>query len=176
MSDETGAFWTDSSGRRWSTAVNVNVARRVKDQLGVDLLDAFDGKLLGRLADDPVLLVDTLYLVCKPQADERDVDDTGFAELLVGDTIEQAASALVRGIVDFFPQDRGAVLERLWNATTQTRTQATRLATDKLDSPQMEAAMKTALTKAESEIDQRLTELGDTSGSLPESSVSIPAH
>ena len=71
-----------------------------------------------------MLLVNTLYAVCKPQADERDVSDEAFGELLVGDTIELAAAALVRGITDFFPKDRRAVLDRLWAATKRTRTRS----------------------------------------------------
>jgi lantibiotic modifying enzyme len=44
-------------------------------------LGVFDGQLLGRLADDPILLANTLYAVCKPQADERGIDDEAFGEL-----------------------------------------------------------------------------------------------
>jgi hypothetical protein len=84
------AIWTDAEGRTWSTAINVNAIRRAKDLVGVNLLDVFDGELLPRLADDPVLLVNTLYAVCKPQADERNVGDEAFGELLVGDAIETA--------------------------------------------------------------------------------------
>jgi hypothetical protein len=169
------AIWTDAEGRTWSTAINVNAIRRAKDLVGVNLLDVFDGELLPRLADDPVLLVNTLYAVCKPQADERNVGDEAFGELLVGDAIETAAAALVRGITDFFPKDRRAVLQRLWAATKRTRDEAVRMATDKLDSPLIEQAITGAIRKASDEIDQRLRSFGDTSGNSPESSASIPA-
>ena len=169
------AIWTDAENRTWSTAISVNAIRRVKELVGVNLLEVFDGEMLARLADDPVLLVNTLYAVCKPQADERDVSDEAFGELLVGDTIELAAAALVRGIADFFPKDRRAVLDRLWAATKRTRTEAIRMATDKLDSPLVEQAITGAIRKASDEIDQRLRSYGDTSGSSQESSASSPA-
>jgi hypothetical protein len=169
------AIWTDAENRTWSTAISVNAIRRVKELVGVNLLEVFDGEMLARLADDPVLLVNTLYAVCKPQADERDISDEAFGELLVGDTIELAAAALVRGIADFFPKDRRAVLDRLWAATKRTRTEAIQMATDKLDSPLVEQAITGAIRKASDEIDQRLRSYGDTSGSSQESSASSPA-
>ena len=60
---------------------------------GINLIEAADGQLFGQLASDPVLLVNTLYAVCKPQADERGVGEEEFGALLVGDTIEGAAKA-----------------------------------------------------------------------------------
>ena len=169
------AIWTDAENRTWSTAISVNAIRRVKELVGVNLLEVFDGEMLARLADDPVLLVNTLYAVCKPQADERDVSDEAFGELLVGDTIELAAAALVRGIADFFPKDRRAVLNRLWAATKRTRTEAIQMAMDKLDSPLVDQVITGAIQKASDEIDQRLRSFGDSSGNSPESLASSPA-
>lgn len=198
--NEATTFWADAAGRTWSTAISVNAIRRAKDLAGVNLLEVFDGDLLPRLADDPVLLVNTLYAVCKPQADERNLTDEAFGELLVGDTIELAAAALVQGMADFFPQDRRAVLLRLWAATVRTRTEAIRMATAKLDSPLIDQAIDAAIRQASDTIDQRLRSFsletpptdrgtlqrdsaatarqppyGNSSGSSPESSASIPA-
>jgi hypothetical protein len=153
---ENAAEYELTVNRTWSTAISVNAIRRVKELVGINLLEVFDGEMLAPLADDPVLLVNTLYAVCKPQADERDVSDEAFGELLVGDTIELAAAALVRGIADFFPKDRRAVLDRLWAATRRTRSEAIQMATDKLDSPLVEQAITGAIRKASDEIDQRL--------------------
>ena len=168
-STSEAAIWTDAENRTWSTAISVNAIRRVKELVGVNLLEVFDGELLARLADDPVLLVNTLYAICKPQADERDVSDEAFGELLVGDRIEEATTALVRGINDFFPKDRRAVLDRLWAATKRTRTEAIQMATDKLDSPLVEQAITGAIRKASDEIAQRLRSYGDAFGNSPES-------
>ena len=167
-------IWTDAEGRTWSTAVSVNAIRRAKDLVGVNLLEVFDGELLARLADDPVLLVNTLYAVCKPQADQRGVSDEAFGELLVGDAIEEAAAALVRGIAAFFQQDRRTVLMRLWAATQKTRTEAIRMAMAKLESPLIDQAIKNAIQQSSEEIDRRLRSFGASSGSSPESSAAIP--
>lgn len=179
MDDKPTAFWTDSEGRRWSTAVTVGTLKRVRDLIDVNLLDVFDGALLARLADDPVLLANTLYAVCKPQADERGVSDEAFGELLVGDAIEDAAQALVHGIASFFPSGRKAALTSLWTKLKRAQIETLTMATGKLDSPLMDQAIQAEIRKMEAEIDRRieqaLTSSGSTSGSSPESSASIPA-
>ena len=73
--------WTDSENRSWSCAITVATVKRVQQLAKVNLLEAFDG-LLMKLADDPVSLANVLYAVCKLQADERDVTDEQFGELL----------------------------------------------------------------------------------------------
>jgi len=178
MDDKQAAFWTDSEGRRWSTAITVGTLKRVTNLVDVNLLDVFDGILIGRLADDPVLLANTLYAVCKPQADERGVDDTAFGELLVGDTIEAAATALVHGLAGFFPSGRRAALTSLWTKLQRAQTATITMATGKLDSPLMDQAIQAEIRKMEAEIDrqieQALASSGSTSGSSPESSASTP--
>jgi len=158
------ASWKDAHGRLWGTTVNVNTVRRVRELLDVDLLDCFDGKLFARLADDPVLLVNTLYVVCKPQADERAVSEEGFAELLVGDTITSAVNALVAGLTCFFPSERRGYLTRMWAATAQARTAAMNLADKKLDSPIVVRALDEAMAKANRQIDAQLQALMTSGG------------
>jgi hypothetical protein len=167
--------WTDCEGRRWSTVITVGAIKRVQQLVDVNLLEVFDGQLLNRLADDPVLLANTLYAVCQPQAEERHIDDVAFGELLVGDAIEEAAEALVRGVASFFPQRRRAALERLWTRLTQARTETLTMATNKLDSPLLEQALQTQIQQLSDQIDQRLSEFGSTSGNSPASSASTPA-
>src|SRR5512137_1077238 len=130
--DEKQAFWKDPHGRHWFTPITVGAIKRAKELAGVNLLDVFDGTLLFRLADDPVLLVNTLYAVCKPQADERGVTDEQFGELLAGDTFEQAVQALVEGLASFFPSERRQMLQRLWAETQKRRTATVTLMADKL--------------------------------------------
>jgi hypothetical protein len=133
-------------------------------------------------------LVNTLYAVCKPQAEERSVTEEQFGELLVGDTIEQAAEALVRGIIDFFPKDRRPVLNRLWTKTQGMNQAALELLGTKIDSAQVDQLVAATLDHASREFDSqvqkelaKLTEeaaepaSGSSSGNWPESSVSTQA-
>ena len=174
----TPATWKDSEGNVWSMAINVHAIQRARNLVGVNLVDVFDGKLFVQLSDDPVLLVNTIYAVCKPLADERGMTDEQFGAVLVGDAIDEAAAALVQGILDFFPSGRREVLKRLWEKTTKARSAATTLATSKLDSARideaLEAVMKEAGEEMDRQIDAILSKYGDESGNLPESSVSTP--
>jgi len=99
---------TDSVGRAWEVTVNVGAVRRVRDLLGVDLMDVAGGDLLDRLADDPVLLVDVLYVLVKPQADAKGVSDEDFGRAMVGGVLDEATSALMKELLDFFPSAQRA--------------------------------------------------------------------
>lgn len=98
----------DNSDRGWNVAINVESIKRVKTLLGVNLLDVLDegGKLLARLHDDPLFLVDALYCVCKPEADQRQVTDEDFGRAMFGDAILHGAEALLEELADFFPDAR----------------------------------------------------------------------
>lgn len=98
----------DNAGRTWTVAVNVDAIRRVRSLLNVNLLDVLDDgcRLLAQLHDDPVLLVDVLYCLCKPEADAQQISDEQFGKSMSGDALLNAASALLESLSDFFPQAR----------------------------------------------------------------------
>jgi hypothetical protein len=54
--------------------------------------------------DDPCLMVDVLYLLCKDQADKLDVDDMAFGKAMTPDGIEDAWTGVLEGIVLFSPR------------------------------------------------------------------------
>ena len=95
--------FTDSQGRSWNVVVNVSAVKRVRDLARVDLLDVANGDLLSRLADDPCLLVDVLYVLCKPDADTKGITDEDFGRSMVGGVLDAASSALIGELLDFFP-------------------------------------------------------------------------
>ena len=106
--------FTDTAGRTWTVTVTVSGIKRVRDLLTVDLLDVANGDLLSRLADDPVLLVDVLYALLKPEADARGVTDEDFGRGLAGGVLDEASSALMKGLLDFFPSaQRARALARM---------------------------------------------------------------
>ena len=121
--------FTDKEGREWPVVVNVGAVKRVRDILGVDLLDVAKGDLLERLADDPVLLVNVLYVLCRPEADARGVSDEDFGRAMVGGVLDEAASALMKELLDFFPSAQRAralgKLATLLEAQEQTVKEAT---------------------------------------------------
>jgi hypothetical protein len=186
MTDSTSSppGWKDSEGRFWSTEITPNDNRRVIKLVGVDLFDAFDGQLLTRLSRDPMCLVDTLYAVCKPEADDRNLTAEQFAELLVGDAIEEAAEALVQGLLRFFPRDQRTVLVRVWNGMKRAKQESLQAADSKISVDQVNELVTLSRTKTEREIDRELarikaelaaTESDESSTNSQAPSESIPA-
>ena len=138
--------FTDNAGRTWTASLNVATLKRVRALAGVDLASAIavekDGRveasLLERLASDPALLVDTLYALCKDEADKLGVSDEDFGRSMAGDAILGATDALLDEIVDFFPNPKRAILQRLVAAARRAETAAKAaldkaLSTDELD-------------------------------------------
>lgn len=109
----------DTNGREWLVTLNVAQVKRVRERLGVNLADLQEGNLLVRLAD-PVTLVDVLFVLVQPQADENNVTDEQFAASLGGDTLSAASTALLEALCDFFPQPIRLMLRKVL-AQTQAR-------------------------------------------------------
>lgn len=112
----------DNAGRQWTVTINVDAVRRVRSLIGVNLPDVLDDgcKLLAQLHDDPVLLVDVLYCVCKPEADANAITDEDFGRSMAGDAIGHATAALLAELSDFFPnaRQRAAMQELLRKTNT----------------------------------------------------------
>ena len=70
------------------------------------------GDLVTRLSTDPLLLGDVLFAICKPQADQQEINDETFAEGLAGDSIDEAIKALVDALVAYFPESRRRLLRK----------------------------------------------------------------
>ena len=117
--------FTDNTGRTWTLSVTVGTIKRVRALCGVDLANIItmeSGKtpnvgLLERLAADPVLLVDVLFAVCKPEADAKGITDEEFGRAMAGDAIELAATALLDEIIDFFPEAKRLAFKKILSAT-----------------------------------------------------------
>jgi hypothetical protein len=128
--------FADNLGRTWYVAINVATIRRVRAALDVDLYQLVDDGMqeLGKLVSDPVRLADVLYVLCKEDAETKDITDEDFGRALGGDAITAAAEALVEELVDFFPEERSrAALRRVIEAGRQVRTKLLEAAETMLD-------------------------------------------
>ncbi|MCJ7543370.1 MAG: hypothetical protein MUP47_02200 [Phycisphaerae bacterium] len=103
-------FTTTDPDRLWNVAIDVNALRRLRAAVHVDLMEAIQGDLLDKLAADPVLLVDVLWVLCREQAEAAGITDEQFGGAVIGDVIEAATDALLEELADFFPQRRRKVL------------------------------------------------------------------
>ena len=156
--------FSDTTGRIWSIAVNVDAVKRVRDLLNEDLLDV--KQILERLMVDPILLCDVIYCICKPQADMEGVSDEQFGQAMGGDSILHAKRALLGELVDFFPS--AADRENLKAAIAKFDNLAQRAAElirQRLESPSLSREIEAALGK-----------VGDSFTNRPVSSASTPAR
>ena len=156
--------FTDNAGRTWTIAINVDAIKRVKGLLDVNLLEIVEGTLIERLIRDPVLLCDVVYVICKPEADEKNVSDEDFGRAMAGDAIEHATKAVLEELVGFSPSPRDrANLQRVLETTYRVMDKARDMVEAKLNSNELEKSIEQALQNA-----------NDSSGGAPASSVSNP--
>jgi hypothetical protein len=80
-----------------------------------------------------------LYAVCQPQALREQVSDEAFGQALAGDVIDRATTALLEGLIEFFPEPRRRLLEKATAKYRQVQTKALELLEANLDNPQLEA-------------------------------------
>jgi hypothetical protein len=156
-------IFKDNVGRDWTVAINVAAVKRCRGLVGVDLYALVDGGFdgLSRLLGDPVQFVDTLYVLCKQEADARGVSDEDFGRGLGGDALGAATDAFLEELTDFFPDPRvRAGLRRV-------------LATARTVRDRMLDRMDLALDAIDP--DAEATRLTGSSGNWPESSASTPA-
>ena len=137
--------FTDNAGRSWDISVTVDAVKRVRSLLDVDLMDAASGKLIQELAEDPVLLCDVIYCIVKPQADEREVTDEDFGKAMAGDAIDQATTAFLEDLVNFFPSLRRQMLEKVLTKLKNLEAIAAEVVNKRLDSPELETQMRAEL-------------------------------
>jgi len=155
--------FTDSAGREWQIAMSLGQARKLKDAIGIDVLDGGDS--LAKLVTDPYTTANALYLLCESQAVKADVTDEQFGESLAGDAIDLATTALMDELVDFFPKRQREALRTMLAKLTKMQDDAEAMAKEKLNSAAMDAMIARELAAASQEIDKLLA--GNSSGNAP---------
>jgi len=143
--------FVDNAGRTWTVAVNVDAIKRVRTLCAVNLLEIVEGDLLGRLANDPILLCDVLYAVCKPELDAKGVSDEDFGRAMGGDVIEAATAAFLEEMVGFFPSPKRAVLAKALGKLRVLEERALRAVETRLDDPRLLAEVEKQLAALEVE-------------------------
>lgn len=123
----------DRNSKSWEISITVGTIKRVKDILGINLLDAVSTDLLDQVRTDPVFLCDLLYVICKPQADRDGVSDIDFGEGLAGDSIADATEAFLSELVDFFPSSQRNLLKKALAKVEKAEDQMMAKLTENLD-------------------------------------------
>ena len=145
--------FTDTKERVWEVELNVRQMKRVRDVLGIDLVNVIqagrDGTVatdtLDRVANDPILLVDILWVLCEGQAKAAGVTDDDFGSSLAGDSISDATRAFLDELVDFFPGARRLFLKKAVDLARKYETENAEMLEKALNSPEFEERLKTSL-------------------------------
>lgn len=143
--------FTDNRGNTWCIMITVDSIRRVRSALDIDLLEAVEGKLIERLANDPILLCDVIYVLCHSEAQQRGVSDEEFGRAMAGDAIDQATTSLLEELVDFFPKARRGLLTKALAKYRTLETKAIALVDKQLDDPSLENRVLSELKEKLSE-------------------------
>lgn len=149
-------IFKDNQGRSWNFALNVWEMKRIRASLGVDLVNAValgkDGNvqtdLVDRIANDPCLLVDILWVVCEEQAKEDGVSDADFGSSLAGDAVEEATRAFLDELVDFFPGARRLFLRKAVELARRYAAQTDAALKAALESPEFEARLAASMSSS----------------------------
>ena len=137
--------FTDNAGRSWNISITVDAIKRVRSLLDIDLTEAAAGKLIQQLADNPVLLCDVIYCIVKPEADAKEITDEDFGKAMAGDAIDQATSAFLEDLVNFFPSRKREMLEKVLIKLKNLEAIAAEVVNKRLDSPELETRMRVEL-------------------------------
>ncbi len=111
--------FTDNLSRVWHFGINAYVVKVIKDLVKVDIYRLIDDNFrpLSELLMDTVRFVDLLWVLCREQAQARDVSERSFAEGLGGDALQDAAEAFTQELIDFFPDRSGRAAVRKLHQT-----------------------------------------------------------
>ena len=161
-------------GHEYIVRIDAPKIRDARTELEIDLGQLDFGPIAQRLASDPVLLVDVLWILCRDQCNTAGITATKFGESLVGDAIDAASDALIKARADFSPARMRSLILKQQEVSERIRARAVEMATERLTDPAMEAKMmKAAEAKMAEEMDAALIRFESATNSPP-SAASLP--
>jgi hypothetical protein len=167
--------FTDNAGRSWEPEVNVVTIGRVRDRLGINLLELLlPNNTLAERLNDPCLLVDVLYLLCKDQADAQGVSDTDFGKSQNMDGIEDAWSAVLEGLVLFSPRGLRPAHQKVLEKARKYQAAAESQIKTLVAGPEFDAMLEREIARRLSPPTTLPSESTGDAGNSPESLASNP--
>ena len=148
----------DNAGRTWSVTLNVLQMKRIRAHLGIDLVNVITldagGKvkvdLVDRIANDPCLLVDILWVCVEDEAKAAGVTDEEFGRSLAGESIEEATRAFLDELVDFFPGAKRLFLKKAVELSRKFGGEMTEALGKALEDPELERRVEESMRSSAS--------------------------
>lgn len=154
--------FTDSLQRKWTINIDLGARNRVRSLVAFDIFDVDNPAELMRLSDDPVLMVDVLYALLKPQCDKLNLDDMSFAEGMDGYAIASGYECYEAALIVFFQQaapTKGRVLVGRIEKMRSVLPRVEEMAIQQLDSEEMDQAITAKLQEADDDIRSELVSM-----------------
>ena len=148
----------DNAGRTWCVALNVHQMKRIRAKAGIDLVNVIaldpkgnlDAGLVERIAADPCLLVDILWVCVEDEAKAAGVTDEDFGRSLAGDSIEAATAALLDELVDFFPGTKRLFLRKAVGLSRKFAGEMAEALEKALEDPELERRVAESMSSSAS--------------------------
>ena len=108
----------DNADRNWSLSLTIGSAMKIKQTLGVDILqpEVGDPPLMTRLGTDEMLLAQVIASLLESQFELHKVDADQIYQCFDGPTFARAHEAFYQELIDFFLQrgrkDRAAAVQK----------------------------------------------------------------
>jgi len=147
----------DKAGREWRLALNVATVRSLRHELGVDLLSDDQGAIRD-LAGDPIALCEALWALIAGQAEEAGVSQLDFWEAMSDDSIDQATTAFLEALVDFFPTTRQAAPRRVLQAIKKANATIASHLSEICESGKLDTAIDAEVEQTIAGVDQAIEE------------------
>lgn len=136
----------DNQNREWDVILNVMEMKKLRASLGLDLINVItlDKKgdvkvdLIDKIVNDPCLLVDILYVICEKQVKDAGLTDIEFGSAMAGEAIENATSAFLDELVDFFPGAKRLFLKKAVDLSRKYQGEMKELLSKALEDPELE--------------------------------------
>ena len=175
--------FTDTEKRTWELKLTIGGVKRVRGLLKINLLNPLGGArpgdskgrprrppLITRLQLDMALLIDTVFALVKPAADELGVTDEQFGEALGGDAAYDAYQAFMAEWRDFFQRLRRETEAKAIAAQIELVAAEDKRTAELI--PQVTAAAERAADRQRQKAVERIEALGrsETATDSPESS------
>lgn len=136
--------FTDSLGRSWIVSLDFAAAKRIKasvkitneasEEIPFDIIDAGAiGLTMQALRSRYLTVGETMYAICRPQADQKGVTEEQFLEGVVGDSLDDAADVIEDELVSFFPRSLREVAKVMFRKAKEVRAKALQQAAENLD-------------------------------------------
>ena len=143
----------DKNGKLWTIEVNLGTARKVMSGCGVDLLhlidiDAEKTDLTGldKIASDPFLLFQVIFILCEQQVRDAGIGEEEFAELFDSDSIQAATDSLVQEVINFSQPAKRKMLTVVYKRMVAFREEQSRHLEEILDSEEFEREVSERLS------------------------------